>query len=66
MDLEFLVSHAQAGVADEVAWRETVTPFDPAQVPVRAESALEKSVASFPLKFRHADTYISDRIALIG
>ncbi|MCQ8811883.1 FAD-dependent monooxygenase, partial [Escherichia coli] len=26
----------------------------------------EGSVASFPLKLRHADTYIGERVALVG
>jgi ubiquinone biosynthesis monooxygenase Coq6 len=51
--------------APEVAWREQHTPA-PGTLPTRAASVLAGSVAAFPLKMRHADTYTAERIALVG
>ncbi|KAF3919744.1 hypothetical protein ABW20_dc0107757 [Dactylellina cionopaga] len=55
------------GVADEAKWRESVTKYpDPPQIPVRITEVLEGTRASFPLKMKHADRYIGERIALVG
>lgn len=65
VDLGFL--HTQEnGQVDELAWRLQHTSIDPETIPQSVIGLQEGSVASFPLKLRHADTYISDRIALVG
>jgi len=66
VDLEYIIKNAKTGLTEEVEWREKATHFDAARVPPKAFSVQEKSVASFPLKMRHADSYIAERIALIG
>jgi len=66
VDINFMISSLKNGLADEVAWREKLTPFDISRVPSTVLAVQEKSVASFPLKLRHADSYISERVALIG
>lgn len=64
-DLEYM--HTQeAGQAEEYSWRLEHTPFDHRAVPQTAMGVQEGTVASFPLKLRHADTYIAERVALIG
>jgi ubiquinone biosynthesis monooxygenase Coq6 len=64
-DLEYM--HTQeAGQAEEYNWRLEHTPFDSRAVPQTAMGVQEGTIASFPLKLRHADTYISERVALIG
>jgi ubiquinone biosynthesis monooxygenase Coq6 len=64
-DLEYM--HTQeAGQAEEYSWRLEHTPFDPRAVPQTAMGVQEGTIASFPLKLRHADTYIAERVALIG
>jgi ubiquinone biosynthesis monooxygenase Coq6 len=65
LDLEFL--HTQsAGQADEVAWRFQHKHVDPETVPQTVVGVQEGTIASFPLKLRHADTYIGERVALVG
>lgn len=57
------------GQISELAWRESVKPAleNPlGPLPNRVLAVQPNSIASFPLRFRHADTYISSRIALIG
>ena len=69
VDLEFMTSHLDGSgdsIADEVAWRINQTDFNPTKIPPPAVAVQDKSVASFPLRMRHADTYISERVALIG
>lgn len=66
VDIAYMASHFQSGLVDEVAWRESASSFDASKIPARAVGVQEKSVASFPLKMRHADSYISERVALIG
>ncbi|EEQ88206.1 ubiquinone biosynthesis monooxygenase Coq6 [Blastomyces dermatitidis ER-3] len=51
--------------ADELAWRLQHTPT-PSYVPPTVTSVQPGTVASFPLRHRHASTYISPRIALVG
>lgn len=57
-----------SGQVLELAWRESVTSLHPLDIPLppQIQSIQPHSVASFPLRFRHADTYISSRIALVG
>ena len=65
VDLAYM--HTQNdGQADELAWRLQHTKFDSARVPREVTGLQEGSVASFPLKLRHADTYIGERVALVG
>ncbi|PTU18435.1 hypothetical protein P175DRAFT_0465507 [Aspergillus ochraceoroseus IBT 24754] len=49
----------------ELTWRLQHTPAVP-HLPPMATGVQEGSVASFPLRFRHASTYISPRVALVG
>ncbi|OLL22727.1 Ubiquinone biosynthesis monooxygenase COQ6, mitochondrial [Neolecta irregularis DAH-3] len=59
-DLSY-ISTESSDIADEVSWRLQCTRVD-GDVP---PSVLEASnIACFPLRMRHADTYISDRVAL--
>ncbi|ROT37253.1 ubiquinone biosynthesis monooxygenase COQ6 [Sodiomyces alkalinus F11] len=65
VDLEFM--HKQtSGQEEELAWRLNHTPFDPHLIPQTVVGVQEGTVASFPLKMRHADTYTGERVALIG
>lgn len=64
-DLEYM--HTQSsGQAEEYDWRMEHTPVDPQGVPQTVTRVQEGTVASFPLKLRHADTYIGERVALVG
>lgn len=65
VDLEYL--HTQSsGQEEEVAWRLQHVPIEPEAIPQQVVAVQEGTVASFPLKMRHADTYIGERVALIG
>lgn len=50
---------------DELTWRLQHTP-QPSHIPPMVTAVQEGSVASFPLRFRHASSYISPRVALVG
>ncbi|KAL2848566.1 hypothetical protein BJY01DRAFT_211578 [Aspergillus pseudoustus] len=50
---------------NELTWRLQHTPPVP-QLPPMVTGIQENSLASFPLRFRHASTYISPRVALVG
>ncbi|KAK3310688.1 uncharacterized protein B0T15DRAFT_407930 [Chaetomium strumarium] len=64
-DLEYM--HTQeSGQAGEYSWRLEHTPFDYHAVPQTVVAVQEGTVASFPLRLRHADTYIGERVALVG
>ena len=65
VDLEFLHTLPE-GHQKEVAWREEHTPVNRRSVPMKVVGVQEGSVASFPLKMRHADTYTGERVALVG
>lgn len=65
VDLDYLYT-IKNGIQDEVNWRESVTKADESRIPARVVGVQEKSIASFPLKYRHADSYIAERIALVG
>ena len=56
-----------SGQRDEVSWRfkHSAVP-DETKIPLDVISVQEGSVASFPLRMRHADTYTAPRIALVG
>jgi ubiquinone biosynthesis monooxygenase Coq6 len=59
--------HTQAsGQVDEFSWRAQHTEFDLQRIPQQVVGVQKGSIASFPLKLRHADTYIGERIALVG
>ncbi|CAK7273851.1 Putative ubiquinone biosynthesis monooxygenase [Sporothrix epigloea] len=64
VDLTFL--HGMSGgFQDDIRWR--LSSEDPARsAPSLMVGVQPHSVASFPLKLRHADTYIAERVALIG
>ncbi|RPB22836.1 ubiquinone biosynthesis hydrox [Terfezia boudieri ATCC MYA-4762] len=66
VDLQYYESEAPADLADDIAWRENDTPVDESRVPPRVIGVQDGSVAAFPLKMRHADTYIAERVALVG
>ncbi len=51
---------------DEVQWRQRHTPYETELIPQEIVGVQAGSVASFPLKMKHADTYIGERVALIG
>ncbi|KAF2754301.1 ubiquinone biosynthesis monooxygenase COQ6 [Pseudovirgaria hyperparasitica] len=55
-----------SGQDAEVQWREANTPVKERAIPMRVTSVQEGTVASFPLKMRHADTYTGERVALVG
>ena len=65
VDLQYLCS-ISSGQTDQVSWREKHTKFDEARCPTRVVSLQQDSRASFPLRMRHSDTYISNRVALVG
>lgn len=65
VDLDYL--HTQAsGQAEEVSWRAQHAAPAPEAVPQAVTAVQEGTVASFPLKLRHADTYVGERVALVG
>ncbi|KAI4144408.1 MAG: hypothetical protein L6R39_004198 [Caloplaca ligustica] len=67
VDLEYM-SGLHSGHGEEFAWRCDVMGINEAetQLPMMIESVQDGSIASFPLRYRQADSYISSRIALIG
>jgi ubiquinone biosynthesis monooxygenase Coq6 len=60
------------GLIDDIQWRigHATQKYTEEELddlfPVRAISVEEKSRARFPLRLSHADTYVSERIALVG
>jgi ubiquinone biosynthesis monooxygenase Coq6 len=64
-DLEYLHT-LDAGQEAEVAWREKHTPVNVQAIPMRTTDVQVGTVASFPLRMRHADTYTGERVALVG
>ncbi|KAG5916598.1 hypothetical protein E4U53_004294 [Claviceps sorghi] len=67
VDLAYM--HSQTtGQAAEYDWRIQHTPLPGADaaIPQAVLGVQEGTIASFPLKLRHADTYIGERIALVG
>lgn len=55
-------------IVDHVAWRLSLfnERADPEAFPVELESILPKSRGKFPLKLTHADSYVDERVALVG
>lgn len=68
VDLAYLHTPPAMGTqSDEYAWRtQHTTHVNPLSVPQPVIGVQEGSIASFPLKMRHADTYIAERVALVG
>ncbi|KAF2831108.1 ubiquinone biosynthesis hydrox [Ophiobolus disseminans] len=64
-DLEYLHT-LSSGQEEEVAWREKHTPANERAIPMRVTNVQAGTVASFPLRMRHADTYTGERVALVG
>jgi ubiquinone biosynthesis monooxygenase Coq6 len=65
VDLDYM--HTLTGAhQDELDWRAQHTPSDPHSIPQVVTSVQDGTVASFPLRLRHADTYIGERVALVG
>lgn len=65
-DLAYMHTQPPGTQAAEFSWREPNTLYDPAKVPQKAVSTQPASVAAFPLRMRHADTYTAHRVALLG
>ncbi|KAL9134950.1 MAG: hypothetical protein Q9175_003859 [Cornicularia normoerica] len=69
VDLNYMFT-LDSGQAGELLWRESVQSSNKADVdgetPQRVASVQEGSIASFPLRLRHASTYTTNRVALIG
>ncbi|KAL8734161.1 MAG: hypothetical protein Q9166_001646 [cf. Caloplaca sp. 2 TL-2023] len=67
VDLEY-INGLDSGQAEEFSWRSSVigAQEDEARIPQMVESVQQGSIASFPLRYRQADSYISSRVALIG
>lgn len=65
VELKYL-HELEGGQVDEVKWRESRITSKEESLPTRIIGVQQGSVASFPLKLRHADTYVGERIALIG
>ena len=70
VDIDYMLTTLPAsGQADELSWREPNTPASSTGLPSafpRVTGVQENTVASFPLRMRHADTYTGHRVALIG
>jgi len=68
VDIDYM-STLPCNQTDELAWRSTTTGAtteDSTRYPRSVLSLQENSIASFPLRLRHADRYISSRVALVG
>ncbi|KAF6230016.1 hypothetical protein HO133_004354 [Letharia lupina] len=69
VDLNYMFT-LDSGQVDELEWRESVHPGNKAdlggETPQHIASVQEGSIASFPLRLRHASTYTTNRVALIG
>ena len=65
VDLAYMHT-VEEGQVEELAWRIQHTAFDTQRIPQEVVNVQDGSIASFPLKMRHADTYIGERIALVG
>ncbi|CAK4033652.1 Ubiquinone biosynthesis monooxygenase COQ6, mitochondrial [Lecanosticta acicola] len=69
VDLKFMLTDSSSNAAEELAWREPNTKASETGLPryfPRVVSVQEGTVASFPLRMRHASTYTGHRVALIG
>jgi len=70
VDIDFMITHHDTiPPSSELAWRESSTNSRELGLPEtfpRVIAVQEGTVASFPLRMRHADTYTGHRVALIG
>ncbi|KAF2736618.1 ubiquinone biosynthesis monooxygenase COQ6 [Polyplosphaeria fusca] len=64
-DLEYLHT-LSSGQVEEIEWRKQHTTTNEPSLPMTVTAIQPGTVAPFPLKMRHADTYIGERIALVG
>lgn len=71
-DLTYMLSLDPSSIAgsqsqheEELTWRLQHTP-QPSYIPPLVTSIQPGTTASFPLRFRHASSYISPRVALVG
>lgn len=68
-DLEYMLKLTDAKeIQDELEWRlQNITLEDEDNnYPTMIASVQDGSRASFPLKLKHCDTYVADRVALVG
>ncbi|CZT17852.1 related to monooxigenase [Ramularia collo-cygni] len=69
VDINYLLTNPSASPSEELSWRESNTEAVetglPSSLP-RVIGIQEGTVASFPLRMRHASTYTGHRVALIG
>ncbi|KAK7426176.1 putative ubiquinone biosynthesis monooxygenase [Neonectria magnoliae] len=65
VDIGYLHSITE-GQEEELSWRARHTSINAETIPQAVVGVQEGTVASFPLKLRHADTYIGERVALVG
>ncbi|KAL5621488.1 hypothetical protein BROUX41_006388 [Berkeleyomyces rouxiae] len=67
VDIDYMhTPEAADAQQNELDWRLQHTPVDRFAIPQTVTAVQEGTVASFPLKLRHADTYIAERVALVG
>lgn len=66
-DIDYMLT-LPSGQLDEFTWRSSITSSasSTSSLPEMVEGIQANSRASFPLKMKHADSYTSERIALIG
>jgi len=65
VDLDYMHT-IPTGQQAELDWRMQHTPVDAQSIPQTVKGIQDDTVASFPLRLRHADTYIGERVALVG
>lgn len=70
VDLDYIFDNIDpqdsAAIMTELDWRMPPESLDSDDLPVPIAELQPNSMASFPLRLRHADSYVSDRIALVG
>ncbi len=67
VDLDYIFKLGdEAEIVAEIEWRMSVMDVVEQQLPPYVLDVQQDSRASFPLRLRHADSYITERVALIG